>query len=1187
MPHLRLPQKLLLTMNSALGRINETDKRKWIMRINLTTFLLIIALAQVYAKGFGQKITLSENNAPLEKVLKSIRQQSGYEFIYDVNDLKGQKISINLNNASVEEAVKESIRDLPLAFKIVQKNIVLTRIEPSFLERIVARFNAIDVRGVVVDSVGNPLQGATVKVKGSGTQVNTSAKGEFYIANVDENAVLVVSYVGYVSREVKAEKDLGMIRMVMASAELEEVNIASTGYQKVKPNEVTGSLVVIDNKTLNQQVGTNILQRLDGVTSGLQFTKGKVHINSQSKTNISIRGLGTINGPLDPLIVLDGFIYEGNIDNINPNDIENITVLKDAAAASIWGARAGNGVIVISSKKGAFNKKMKVGFNSNVIIGAKPDLFYLPQMASDDYIDVEQFLFQRGYFNTRINRKYQALTPAVEIFLKKRNGLITAADSAVQINALKSFDNRNDYNNYVYRKALTQQYSVNLSGGGENFNYWFSSAYDKNVSNLRGQFNKFNVKLNNTYRPIQNLQVDMGVYYTGSRTLSGMTGYNTVSPGERTVPYFRLADESGNPLSIAITYRDAYLDTVGAGRLLDWKFYPLKEYKHSTGVTKLNELFATAGIAYKLLPSLTLDVRYQYQKQQAGSKELNDMESYKARNLINSFSQLNRTTGIVKYIVPLGGIKTLRNSAIQSQNLRTQLNFDRSWSDHIITAIIGSDIREATGEADNNIVYGYQSDPLQTQNVDFVNTYSHFITRSFSSIPANFLLTKTSNRFVSLYSNASYSYKKRYLVYASARRDGSNIFGVNNVDRWKPLWSVGAGWNLSDEEFYNFSSLPFLKLKTSYGSSGNVDLSRSALAVSRNFLSSATNLPYQRISTLNNPELRWEKVGMWNVGIDFSTKRDVLSGTIEYYIKKGSDLYGLSPYDYTAWGGTEYITKNVANMKGNGLDISLRTKIFDDKFKWHNTLLFNYLTNKTTRYFTGNSTNTSTLVGDGGSITPVIGKPLYAIAAFKWGGLDNAGNPQGYVDGKLSTDYVAINAEGQLKGIDGNIVYIGSAAPLYFGSFTNTFSWHNFSLSAMVAYKLKYFLRKPTISYSSLVSSGIGHKDYARRWRQPGDELITDVPAFVYPMNANRDAFYAASEVHIMRGDHIRFQYINLEYSLGGPSNKKNPFKDVRVYANLANIGILWKANKEGIDPDYTVSLVIPRTLAFGISANF
>ncbi len=347
---------------------------------------------------------------------------------------------------------------------------------------------------------------------------------------------------------------------------------ANTGYQSVKPNEINGSLFVVDNKTLNEQTSPNILKRLDGVASGVLFDTKQT--GDKKKLNLSIRGLSTINAPVDPLIVLDNFIYEGNIDNINPNDIESITILKDAAAASIWGARAGNGVIVITTKKGHFNQKLKIEVNSAVTITKKMDLFSLPQISVSDYVDVEQYLFSKGFFNNTITEgeaswgNRPALTPGVEILLNRKYGLISASDSATQMNALKAIDSRDQYNKYFYQDAITQQYSLNLSGGSGNNAWLVSGGYNRLLSDVKAKSDKANVRVENSFKPIKNLQINLGIYYTNANSSNGGLGYNSVTINGRTVPYLKFADDNGNPLPIDM-YRHGYIDTVGAGRLLN------------------------------------------------------------------------------------------------------------------------------------------------------------------------------------------------------------------------------------------------------------------------------------------------------------------------------------------------------------------------------------------------------------------------------------------------------------------------------------------------------------------------------------------------------------------------------------------------------------------------------------------
>jgi TonB-dependent starch-binding outer membrane protein SusC len=442
------------------------------------------------------------------------------------------------------------------------------------------------------------------------------------------------------------------------------------------------------------------------------------------------------------------------------------------------------------------------------------------------------------------------------------------------------------------------------------------------------------------------------------------------------------------------------------------------------------------------------------------------------------------------------------------------------------------------------------------------------------------------NRFVSLYTNLAYTFKNRYVFSASARRDGSNIFGANTNDKWKPLWSIGVLWDISKEEFFKVDFLDVFKLRATYGYSGNVDLSRAAYPVATYFGGGApTNFPSARIQTINNPDLRWEQVGMANVGLDFVIEGRMLSGSIEYYKKVCTDLYGPALIDYTGWGQSNTVIKNVANIESNGIDIFLNARILDRAFKWHTNYLFNYNLTKTTKYL--NAENLTVLAAGGSTIIPIVGRPLYAIAAFEWGGLDAQGNPQGYLNGQLSTDYTAIFDEASKKGQSGGgFRYIGSTNPKYFGALINSFSWKHLRLEANISYALGYYFPKSTIDYGALVRLGRGHKDFERRWQNPGDEAFTNIPVFQYPINNERQSFFNVSEINVLKADHIRLQYINLSYEIPTSILKKEIFKSLSVYINAANLGILWRANDEKTDPDY---LAIPprKQFAAGVRVSF
>jgi TonB-linked SusC/RagA family outer membrane protein len=1040
----------------------------------------------------------------------------------------------------------------------------------------------IDIRGLVVDEQDQPLQ-VNIQVKGTRIGVTTDDKGFFSIRQVSDQAVLIISGIAIHSTEVevRGRTDLGKIicnRQLRSEAEV--MVKASTGYQLLKANEVNGSVTVLDEKQLNIQTGTNILKRLDGAVSGLLFNVGKTNNNPQNKTGISVRGLGTISGPLDPLIVLDGFIYEGNIENINPNDIDNISVLKDAAAASVWGARAGNGVIVITTKKGMIDQQTKLSVASGIILGEKPDLSAIPQVSSPSYVEMEEFIFNKGYFNDRISSTpFFALSPAVQVLQDRRMGLISAADSTRLMQEFKNNSTRQQFEDLVYRKAITQQYALSMSGGGKKNGYIFSAGYDNSTGNLKEYYRKINLRLNNTVQLLPRLRFNLETYYTNSRSESGQRGYGEIRAAERSLLYTDITDPKG----IDLDYNSRYTDTLFGGKLLPFRYDALQNYTKDRTHTGLDEINANAGINYGIFKSLQLDVKYQYQLQQSSAERLVDRDAYAARSLINTLTQVTGSNNTLKYIVPNAGYRSLSRSSINSQTARAQLNFAKTFGPHRVDAIAGAESREVKADADSYTNYGYNADPLTYVPVDFANGYTNPITGDLMGIPGSPTASKTVFRFTALYFNAAWLYKKRYSLSASGRRDGSNIFGAKTNDQWNPLWSTGASWWISKERFFKARWVDELRLKLSYGHSGNVDLSKTAVPIATLFSAEATTgLPFSRIRQINNPFLRWEQIRQLNIGAEFSLLRNRLTGSLDWYSKHGADLYGPIEWDYTTFGSSSTIVQNVAHTKGRGVDLVLNSKNIGKIFKWNSSLLLGYNKTVVEKYYGPTANAQHNLLGGGRKITPIVGRDLYGISAFKWGGLDSAGNPQGYVNGQLSTNYAAISLESPTGT---NLQYFGSGSPRLFGSLSNSFGYKGLELTVCISGKFNYYFIKPALSYFSFINGAYGHPEYEQRWQQPGDEATTHVPSFIYPANTERDFFYTSSSIHVLRADHIRLQYINLSFR---PSVEKlKMLKGLQLYANAANLGILWRANHHGIDPDYPSSFAVPANYSFGIRANF
>lgn len=1021
-----------------------------------------------------------------------------------------------------------------------------------------------------------PLRGATVKTGNSRDRYHTDQNGYFNFIPTTAEGILTVSFIGYISVEIPFNtSNHGPFEIVLHSLTdtLKQVTV-STGFQTLPKERATGSFIPVDNELFNRSVSTSVLTRLSGVTSGLLFDK-----TSGNNMGINIRGKSTIWANSQPLVILDNFPYEGDINNINPNDVNTVTVLKDAAAASIWGTRAGNGVIVITTKQGKYNQPVTVSLNANINISAAPDLYYEKKVSVSDFIGLEQYLFDKGKYNSAINDGTTALSPGVELMLKARSGTITPAQRDAELAMLATHDLRDDLNKYYYRSSINQQYALNLSGGSDQQRYYISGGWDKNLTSAVGNgYNRVSLNMNNTYSLLNHkLEITTGMIYTQTNTAN-----NALSPdfgGAAIYPYAALADSQGLALPIA-KYRAGFPGAKANPALLDWTYRPLDELSLADRNIKGRDYQIFAGIKYKIVPSFNAELKYRYGNGFSDTRNHDSQQSYYTRNLINTYTKIDAVTGAVTRPVPLGDILSLSNNSYTSQNLRAQMGYEGSFNtNHRLTAIAGAEIGEVLTNSRSSRLYGY--DPIRETSlpVDYVNTYPNYIFGNSAVIPSGLDLGKLTNRTLSFFGNGAYAYRNRYTLSASARSDGSNLFGVRTNQKWAPLWSVGTGWDISRETFYRVAFLPKLKLRATYGYNGNIDKNVTAFLTTQVGSTNRYGSIFSSVLNPPNPDLTWERIGQFNLGLDFAFKNNRISGTAEYYHKNGKDLIGdavLAPSS-----GFSSFRGNTAGIKGNGIDLTLNALVTDNEFTWNVFALFSATKTWVSDYKKMPKVNSDYISGS----TPKIGRELNGIYVYKWGGLDPlTGDPQAFLNGLPSKDYAKI-----VSGTNSDDVeYAGSAAPRYFGSLMNSFSYKGFSLSVNLVYKLGYIFRRPSVNYVSLLggNAGTGSADYAFRWRKSGDEQFTNVPSLLYPANTNRDNAYLYSGALIEKGDHLRLQDIRLSYDLSQKHLPGLPFQNIRLYAFASNLGILWRANHAGIDPD-AGTYPMPFSIAGGIKIDF
>jgi TonB-dependent starch-binding outer membrane protein SusC len=1145
---------------SCCGRAQKITR---VMR--LTAIILLTACMAASASGNTQGITLAEKDTPLESIIKKIQAQSGYKFFYTTDVIQLAKpVTVAIQNGRLEQVLELCFKDQPITYTIIEKTVVIKR-KPVPSSAIVPEKVSplVEIRGRVVNERGEALEGITVSVKGTKKGTATDANGEFVLNDVEEDALLVFTSVSTQPLELKAGGNTPMVvtlKTKISSITEVQVNV-NTGYQRISRERYVGSVATLDSAAFHRRDGMDIIGRLDGTVTGILIDKKKT---GPAIEGMQIRGLSTVQNFTIPLVIVDNFPFRQSLDAINPNDVESVTVLRDAAATSIWGARAGNGVIVITTKKGKYNQAARVSISSITTVQEKKDLYYYPQMSIPDLIDIEQQLFKAGKYDGDLTNTntWPIMSPVVELLAARRAGLITAQDSAIQIEAMKQADLRRDLNKYVYRLPVTQQHYINLSGGNNAFNYNFSGGYNRSLNGTRHAKadDGFTISTDAGFRPLTNLEITTSLKYSRSRG----RGINFSMLG-KAFPYLQLADAEGNALAVGMK-RMPFLDTVGNRSLLDWKYRPLDEIENADADDLIQFVSVNAGISYRLPYGFSISASFQHNTQSANARILYNVNSYYARNLINTYTNLAQSIPNLRNPVPIGGILDIIRSESVSRNMRGQLNFNKLFAiKHAVASMIAAEVGDNRTSGDANRLYGYDK-----QNGSYVSSidYATFFPtyggiEGTKTIPnESRTLTAQTNRFVSFVGNVSYTYNSRYSIYASARKDGSNFFGVNTNRKWKPLWSSGLSWDISREKFFKVKWISSLRMRSTYGVSGNPGNISGYVTMNYSVARDQySGFPIAFLNGAPNPDLKWENVRIINTAIDFSLWNNRISGSVDVFQKKCTDLIG--PDIIPPSSGLLSVTRNVAQLSGHGFEISIISKNTTGAVDWQTNFGLSHarmVVDKVIQFSSNAYPKAQEAINY--SINAYSGRVVYGIASYKWAGLDPAtGNPRGYLNGQVSTNYNAI-----FNDTVGNQVFHGSSIPLYSGFVGNSFSWKRFTLSANITYRLKFYFKKPTIDYAALVGQLNGHTDYYQRWQKPGDELYTNIPSFTYPVNNDRELFYQNSEINILRGDNIRLQDIRLQYSW--PANKT--FKRISAYVYVNNLNlILWRKNKFNLDPDF------------------
>lgn len=1158
--------------------------------MKLLQSVLLFCCLLISERGAAQTFSFSFVRTPLEQVLRVVEEKTGYRFNYVSRYVtSAHPVTFVVRGATLDQVLALCFKDQSLTYTIDGKEKMVLVIPMTLPGPPGARPPPEitgEITGKILDETGHPIEGVSITVDSLNKATVSDEQGAFALSAVPTGATLLFTHVGYLPAERRADGATHIsLTLNPARQTLSTVSIEfSNGYQVVSREQAVGSFDFINQNLVSRSVTTNVLDRIENLTPGVLVNHG----DAAGADAMLIRGRSTLYADATPLVVLDNFPYDGNLANINPNDIESITILKDAASASIWGARAGNGVIVITTKSGK-TPKPQVTVNSSVTVRGKPGLFNMNTISSSDAVSVQNSLYNQGYYaGNQSNFLHPPIPPVALIRDSMSNGSLSMIAAQALFRAMGAHDVRNDEKRYFYQTSVNQQHAISVGGNSPSVNYYMSVGWDHDLSNVVTQHDdRITLRSKNTFKLSPRLKVEAAMNFVENINDAGHNPQYLIASArnsQRLSPYTPLVDAHGNPLPVYLDYSQSFVQNAESQGLLNWAYSPVGDLHQEKIRTNTRDYLVDAGIEYKVLEPLTVEVKYQFENEMIGLNHLYNDSSYFVRNFINSYTQV-APGGILSYPVPMGAILDVANTEVLSQQGRAQVNYGSTWKNkNRLDLMAGWEIRRVVTTGNSDRYYGYDPSTEKVGNVDFDSTYALYGLPSVGNIPNIQAVSRAVDDFLSYYANGAYTYDGRLTLSASARKDEANLFGVNTNEKGTPLWSVGTGWIISHERFYHARWLPFLKARMTYGYNGNI--SRLASAYTTTTAYPALTTPATR-AIINNPpndKLRWEKVGMFNAGLDFTTRNRIVDGSIEFYTKNDKDLLAQAPVDPTL--GVSSFYGNVASMKGRGVDLRLTTRNMYGKFKWYTTLVFSYSATRVTKFDMPSPALGSSYINvAASSINPVLGKPVFAYFSYRWRGLDPAtGDPQGYLNGKTSKDYASIIAQTTMD----SMVYNGPAEPVYFGALRNDLTYKGITLSFNISYKFDYYFRKASLNYGNLFYYNTGSGDYSRRWQKPGDERKTDVPSLPPALSdVNRDIFYQNSNVLVKKADNIRLEDVRLSYDIGKGNWRRMPFERISLYLYASNLGPIWRANRVGIDPYYNNIPLNGAALSMGTTINF
>ena len=1140
--------------------------------------MFCFSLMLTFSLHAQSKFTVVAEGQPLIYAMKMLAAQCDYNFVYN-NDIidTSKKIDVDIASDRITEVLDAIFKPCGISYTIVGKQIALSVPVPS-AEQGNTSSGTRKISGTVSDATGDALAAADIYLKGTNKGVFADMNGRYSIeVPDDEGTELVFSFIGMREQAVRIGKK-SVIDVVLEEEAHTLERIVVTGYQTISRERSAGAFANVSGAEVRDQatVHGSLLRSLEGSATGLSITQ------TGDGVRYLIRGVSSINSKTEPLYIVDGVsMTKAQMDRmVNPNDVESINFLKDATAASIWGAQAANGVIVVTTRTGSAGKKLSISYNAGFTFKGKPDYKYQDMMTSREFIDAAISAFDpQTYKWTDINKStyglsrgdYRVVLPHEVPMYQYYNGEITLAQRDEILNDLASKDGRKEYEKYFMSNAFLHNQSLSFSGGNDKSTFYASLEYQRD----KGSYRDYNDDYRFFFRDVLNvakwlnLDLSISAYHSKSRSYT--------APKLSDIPYLTYFDDDGNELSLSnYIMTDEYRTGIEEMTGISLEYKPVSDFRKNYTVNKSTGINANAGLRINFTDFLSYEGRFQYSVTNGNGENFIPADSYIVRV---ERAQATNTSGEA-FLPSSGGHYYTSFNRQTSYTVRNQLNLDLDIgkaNTHRIAALAGFEFSDRLDSGHNSFLRGYDYQTMQHILYDDYKLHTEgvknpalpaFATATVNIFDQNgYTQTETDYRFVSMYANAAYTLMDKYSLNASIRVDQSNLFGSDPSVQFKPIWSAGAIWNMAKEDFLSSRSwVNRLNLRVSFGYAGNSPNPGEGgpydiLASTSDPSYSDFGLGYQIITPAND-KLSWEKTRTVNVGADFAFLGNRLDGSIDLYDKRTTNLLAQIPVDPTT--GFTRVLSNLGTMTNRGVELALSSVNIDRRmFRWTTDFNFTFNANKLVEMYIEQPQSPYILATQ----NYWAGYPYGTVFAYNWAGLDpKDGMPRAYDSkGEAVRSITAIDSTDAVK-------YMGTTVPPFYGSLSNDFQIGDFSIGIMFIYNLGHVMRNDVNDKFSYRFCENLHHDFSLRWKAPGDEAKTNVPAYYSLKNSEINEtdityLYRYADINVLPASYIKLREVSLGYSLPDHACKAIHAENISlrlIASNLFTIGF----NGQGIDPE-------------------